>query len=202
MLTSLNTTPPLKPIAMGLLIFSSILMVGYFDLITGPEIHFFLFYMIPISVTTWFYQKNSGYASAFFSIIIWFLVNKTTSNYSIYWYGYWNGLIRLTTFCSFVWFISQIRYFVENEIRLREKIEFSFKELQNKSEHIEELQKQMQTVCAWTHRIKDQGKWISFEEYLAKHFKMQFSHGISEEAVKQILIETGTENPSPIKSSR
>ncbi len=47
----------------------------------------------------------------------------------------------------------------------------------------------MITVCAWTHRVKYQGKWLSFEEYLRLRFDLRFTHGISEEAAKKLEME-------------
>jgi len=47
----------------------------------------------------------------------------------------------------------------------------------------------MITVCAWTHRVKYQGKWVSFEEYLRSRFNLSFTHGISEEAAKKLQME-------------
>lgn len=47
----------------------------------------------------------------------------------------------------------------------------------------------MITVCAWTHRVKFNGKWVSFEEYLRTRFNLRFTHGISEEASKKLQME-------------
>lgn len=47
----------------------------------------------------------------------------------------------------------------------------------------------MITVCAWTHRVKYQGTWISFEEYLRRRFDLRFTHGISEEASRKLQME-------------
>lgn len=41
-------------------------------------------------------------------------------------------------------------------------------------------------VCAWTQRVQWQGKWITFEEYLAKRFNLYCTHGISEEAAARL----------------
>jgi hypothetical protein len=41
-------------------------------------------------------------------------------------------------------------------------------------------------VCAWTRRVQWQGRWISFEEYLARRFDLQCTHGISDEAAAAI----------------
>ncbi len=45
------------------------------------------------------------------------------------------------------------------------------------------------TVCAWTNRVKYEGKWVSFEQYLHKRFNLHFTHGISEEATRKLLLE-------------
>jgi len=48
--------------------------------------------------------------------------------------------------------------------------------------HLEGLIK----VCAWTQRVQWEGQWISFEEYLAKRFNLHCTHGISEEAAREL----------------
>ncbi len=40
------------------------------------------------------------------------------------------------------------------------------------------------TVCAWTKRVKYEGRWVPFEEFLEKRFRLKLSHGISEEAAR------------------
>lgn len=45
------------------------------------------------------------------------------------------------------------------------------------------------TVCAWTRRVEWQGRWISFEEYLARRFNIRCTHGISDEAAERMRDE-------------
>ncbi|MBC8041216.1 MAG: hypothetical protein H7Y06_11785, partial [Opitutaceae bacterium] len=47
----------------------------------------------------------------------------------------------------------------------------------------------MITVCAWTKRVKYNGAWISFEDYLHNRFKLELTHSISEDAVKKLMLE-------------
>lgn len=43
------------------------------------------------------------------------------------------------------------------------------------------------TVCAWSHTIEYEGRWMSFEQYLEARFGIKASHGISpEEAAKMM----------------
>jgi CHASE3 domain sensor protein len=41
-------------------------------------------------------------------------------------------------------------------------------------------------VCAWTQRVQWEGRWITFEEYLAKRFNLHCTHGISDEAAREL----------------
>lgn len=47
----------------------------------------------------------------------------------------------------------------------------------------------MITVCAWTKRVKYNGRWISFEDYLHNRFHIEFTHSISEDAAKKLMQE-------------
>lgn len=44
-------------------------------------------------------------------------------------------------------------------------------------------------VCAWTHRIKSGGRWLSLEDFLTQHLGCQISHGLSEEAYGKLREE-------------
>lgn len=64
-------------------------------------------------------------------------------------------------------------------------------------------------VCAWTHRVRHQGKWISFEQYLHERFDLRFTHGISEEAAEALkneaaetplLVRSPATHPAPLGS--
>jgi serine phosphatase RsbU (regulator of sigma subunit) len=59
-----------KPIAVltGLLLS---LILGVFDVLTGPDISFLVFYLIPIFYVTWFGGRNTGIAIAVLSAIVW-----------------------------------------------------------------------------------------------------------------------------------
>ena len=45
------------------------------------------------------------------------------------------------------------------------------------------------TVCAWTRRVRWEGRWLTFEEYLVKRFNLRCTHGISDEAAAQLRTE-------------
>ncbi len=43
--------------------------------------------------------------------------------------------------------------------------------------------KKMITMCAWTGKVKMEGKWVRVEEFLQKKYGIEVTHGISEEAI-------------------
>jgi hypothetical protein len=69
---------------------------------------------------------------------------------------------------------------------LEERVQKRTQELERSLGEIKRLQGTMTTICAWTKRVKDQGEWISFEEFMNKHLGLQFTHGISEDGVKAL----------------
>ena len=59
--------------------------------------------------------------------------------------------------------------------------------LQQSLDELRALQTNLVTVCAWTQRVLDEGKWVRFEEFLDKRLNISVSHGISEDAAKEEL---------------
>jgi hypothetical protein len=55
-------------------------------------------------------------------------------------------------------------------------------ELEKARREIRSLKK-MVTMCAWTGKVKLDGRWVRVEEFLNKKYGVEVSHGISEEAV-------------------
>lgn len=44
-------------------------------------------------------------------------------------------------------------------------------------------------VCAWTRRVRWQGRWLAIEDFLKERFNLTVSHGISDEALARQLAE-------------
>lgn len=72
-----------------------LLLVGYVDWVTGPELAFAQFYLLPVSLYAWYIGKRRGYAMAVASAIVWLVVDALTAVHghdSLYWL--WNVLVR------------------------------------------------------------------------------------------------------------
>ncbi|MCC6677943.1 MAG: hypothetical protein IT436_12435 [Phycisphaerales bacterium] len=50
----------------------------------------------------------------------------------------------------------------------------------------EELER-MVAICAWTRRVRWKGQWVSIEDFLMERFGLTITHGISEEALADLL---------------
>lgn len=92
----LGNHPPL------FLIIESLLFVGFIgclDYLTGYELAFSIFYLIPISIVAWFVGKNAGITVSLVAMVAWLLADLLTGHtYSIPSIPYWNALVRLGFF--------------------------------------------------------------------------------------------------------
>jgi K+-sensing histidine kinase KdpD len=169
--------------AAGLLL----LIVTLVDYTTGSELHLFLFYFFPIMLCAWYAGQRCGILMALVGGAGWLLVDRLTNNqYSDEIYRYWNAGLRLMSNLVIAITFSRIKASLARERQLNDENTRMLNELRQSMDEIRRLQSQIQIVCAWTKRIKYEGKWISFEEFMQRHFKLQFSHSISEEGMRQI----------------
>jgi len=93
--------------------------VGYVDYLTGYEISFSLFYLMPISLLTWFAGRRFGIAASIASALVWLMAEITTgqsySHPAIY---YWNSLVRFSFFIIFTLLIDTVEKMLKREKEL------------------------------------------------------------------------------------
>lgn len=74
-------------------------IIGSIDQITGNEISFSFFYLLPIIFVTWYGRQSAGYLTCLLSALVWFMVDfVSNSNYSHHLIPYWNAAVRLGFF--------------------------------------------------------------------------------------------------------
>ena len=99
--------------------FALIVVVGLLDLLTGFELTFGLFYLIPIYLVVWFGNRRLGVMAAFASAIVWLAADwaagNTYSHPSLY---VWNTLVRLGNFIVFALLLSELRRALVHEREL------------------------------------------------------------------------------------
>ena len=76
-----------------------VLVLGVIDYLTGPEISFYAFYLVPVSLAAWSAGRRAGIAISVLSAASWLIANAqglpTFSHPAIL---YWNCLVRFATY--------------------------------------------------------------------------------------------------------
>lgn len=95
---------------------SMILIIGLLDLVTGTEISFSVFYLIPVVLISWCSGKTLAYLICVLSALVWFLVEYSTNySYTQAWIPYWNAIVRLTFFLVIAQLLVQLKSYLERE---------------------------------------------------------------------------------------
>ncbi|MBL0230528.1 MAG: GGDEF domain-containing protein [Moraxellaceae bacterium] len=99
-----------------IILVSLITLVGILDYFTGYELAFSLFYVIPVTFATWFFNHKIGILTAIISAIVWFLADifagQIYSHSLIY---LWNTLIRFSFFLIISLLLSKLKTQIEHE---------------------------------------------------------------------------------------
>lgn len=94
-------------------------LVGVLDVVTGYELAFSLFYVIPVSVMSWTMGRRWGLGCALLSGVVWFYADEWSGHvYAIPLIAYWNVLIRTGFFLLISSLLSSIKTLMEKEQRL------------------------------------------------------------------------------------
>lgn len=89
------------------------------DYATGTEISFFIFFGIPLVLSSWYGSTRLGYLFCILAIISWMLVDVLNRHfYSQHWIFYWNSGVRLAFFLLVAYWTSSIRSLLEQQYQL------------------------------------------------------------------------------------
>lgn len=101
-----------------------VFLIGYVDYITGEEIAFSIFYLIPISIVAWYGSVLRGVIISVFCAFIWLEADLLALHlYSHSAIPYWNALVRLGFFIIITFLLSSKRSSEEKSARLRSEKE-------------------------------------------------------------------------------
>ena len=115
----------------GLIIIAIVIVVGFFDWLTGYEIDFLLFYFLPVSLAAWFLGLGASLTLAVVCAIVWAGADLLSGHeYSSYLYAAWNTLIRLVSFLIIGWSVHKIRYLLVHEHEIADQLQAANKELE------------------------------------------------------------------------
>jgi diguanylate cyclase (GGDEF) domain len=85
-------------------------IIGICDFLTGYELAFSVFYVLPISLVTWFTSRRLGLVTSFASAIVWLVADISTGHpYSSSIFPIWNTLMRFTFFVIITLLLSSLK---------------------------------------------------------------------------------------------
>jgi hypothetical protein len=170
--------------------FASLAVVGYIDYITDYDLHFQVFYFIPVSICAWHLRRREVIGMALVGALTWGLVDINSGHHYRHWgFWCWNTCICMATLLILGLVLRSLRDNLKQQQRARRELEQALANLRESAAEARKLQDQLQVVCAWTNRIKIEGKWMTFEQFLQKHLHLKLTHGISPEAMDRFAME-------------
>jgi len=140
------------------------LLIGHADYAAGKELNFAIFYLIPISVVTWFASRNSGVFIAFASASMEFLAKYFAGRtYSYHLITFWNSAVLLGFFILYVFILSMLKTEYNRRIKVLAELQNSVSELKRAEEKLEQRSKDLarsnaeleQFASAASHDLKE-----------------------------------------------
>ena len=96
-----------------------ILIIGYIDRITGNELTVSIFYVIPISLATWYTDRKYGFLASIVCAFVWLAADYDQSSpIVIQFIPVWNTVIRLSFFIIITALLSALRKSMDREREL------------------------------------------------------------------------------------
>jgi hypothetical protein len=176
----MKDNPFFKGNSILVVIFLSVLTLGYIDYATGYEFGFFVFYFLPIAIAAWKLGFTSSYLISILSSIVWFLADIHSSHlYSSIALVFWNTIIRLFSFLIIAYSTSKIRLLLAKERETAQALRDALSQVKTLSGLI--------PICASCKKIRDdKGYWNQLETFIQEHSEAEFSHGICPDCMKKL----------------
>jgi diguanylate cyclase (GGDEF)-like protein len=91
-------------------------IVGFVDYITGAEIGFSIFYVIPVMLLAWYLGRVAGIVASFVAAVTWYVADVGTDRiYSTGAIPIWNAVVRLAFFLLVAFLLYVVKSVLEQE---------------------------------------------------------------------------------------
>lgn len=107
-----NASPPII-VAICLVLVG---LVGVADYLTGYELSFSIFYLVPIAIVSWYVGRGTGLSISFVSAVAWLNMDLLAGHQ--YTHGaipFWNAAVRLGFYTLTVYLLTTLRFHLELE---------------------------------------------------------------------------------------
>ena len=119
----------------------------------------------------------------------WFTDKISGHTYSHESFRIWNSFNRSAVLLVVGLVTHRLRLVLNEKERINGELKKSLEELSKSTEEIRKLQNSLQTVCAWTRRIKVGDQWVTPEEFLRDQLHLKLTHTISPDASREFVNE-------------
>jgi signal transduction histidine kinase len=116
-----------------------VLVIGIADYLTGTQISFSIFYLLPISLASWFVGKKMGVFISVASFTALLSADLLAgSHYSHPAIPYWNGVVLLGFFVIVVLILTQLKREYSKELALNVELQDALQKLEQKQEELKQ----------------------------------------------------------------
>jgi signal transduction histidine kinase len=147
------------------------LLVGIIDYASGTELSISIFYLLPISLVTWFINRKTGVVLSIAGVIIWHLVDFAAGHvYSHPAISYWNSLVQLNIFFVTVFILSALKIAYSRKMQLIADLRKAEESIAQKARELERSNTELEQFAYMAaHDLK--GPLIVVESYINKLHK-------------------------------
>lgn len=104
-----------------------VFLLGFIDYVTGFELLFAIFYLVPVAMAAWFVSKWSAFLISILSAVVWFLADFESQH--VFTYAvihYWNAAVMLGFFLIVSYILGRWKEASEQELMLARDIQEGF----------------------------------------------------------------------------
>jgi len=154
-------------------------LIGITDYLTGYELSFSIFYLLPISLTTWYVTKQVGIVMSVTSAVVWLMIDLLTGHLYLHpAIPYWNAIVRLGFFLIVTYALAALQNSQERKKELIEELQATLTQVK--------LLEGILPICSFCKKIRDKDdQWNTLEGYISNHSEAQFSHTFCPECAKE-----------------
>lgn len=161
--------------------FVIVLFVGAADYITGREINFAIFYLLPVTFVAWYADRNKAVFISLISSAIEFIANSAAGRtYSHVLVSFWNSAVQLGFFLIYVFILSILKEEYGKRIKLISELEDSLDQVRRTQADLEQKSQELarsnedlkEFAYAVSHDLQEPLRVVAgFVKLLAKRYK-------------------------------
>ncbi|MDR3578673.1 MAG: ATP-binding protein [Oryzomonas sp.] len=149
------------PKTLFLLMSAFVLLLGYYDYITGWEMSFTIFYLIPILIAAWFIGGFAGGSIAVIGTLVGLVADiKSNIPYSYGYVAYWNAITRCVMFLVIVRLIVVIKNHLKG---LKKNVEDKTSSLAQQIAECELAEQKLELINFSLENLTDAIYWVTVD---------------------------------------